>query len=153
LIAFSTAASRAPAVQRRSHRSWAVQRRADGAAAATPLAKSSWIDARYAASIAAGTTPVVYVSLTGAQEVLAYATNTTPTVPPTQQAPVETITCPAEPAGTGLIGNVFNFNLALTGPNDRHLLVAPHDTARDLQVRLSQRNVGDDHFSPRANRC
>ena len=30
---------------------------------------------------------------------------------------------------TGLIGNVFNVNLALTGPNDHHLFVAPHDTS------------------------
>jgi sugar lactone lactonase YvrE len=29
---------------------------------------------------------------------------------------------------TGLIGNVFNINLALTGPNNRHLFMAPHDT-------------------------
>lgn len=29
----------------------------------------------------------------------------------------------------GLIGNVFNVNLALTGPNNRHLFVAPHNTS------------------------
>ena len=29
---------------------------------------------------------------------------------------------------SGLVGNVFNVNLALTGPNNRHLFVAPHLT-------------------------
>jgi len=76
------------------------------ATTAIPGAKSSWIDPRYAASVAAGTTPVVYASITGGNEILAYATNTTPAPPP---APVETITGLGEPAGLAVdaTGNLY----------------------------------------------
>jgi len=80
------------------------------ATAAMPGAKSSWVDPRYAASIAAGTTPVVYASITGDNEILAYATNTTPAPPPAPPpAPVETITGLGEPAGLAVdaTGNLY----------------------------------------------
>ncbi len=76
---------------------------ADAAQRTVPLAKTSSIDARYAASIAAGTTPVVDVSITGSNEVLAYATNGAPSASP--PAPVETITGLTEPAGLAVDPN------------------------------------------------
>jgi sugar lactone lactonase YvrE len=79
------------------------------AAATTPGAKSSWIDPRYAATIAAGTTPLVYASITGSNKVLAYATNAAPAPPTAPPAPVETITGLAEPAGLAVdsTGNLY----------------------------------------------
>lgn len=83
-----------------------------------PLAKSSSIDARYAASIAAGTTPLVYASITGSSEVLAYATNVTPAPPPAPPpAPVETITGLLGPAGLA-VDRKGNLYVVEIGNND-----------------------------------